>query len=129
MENLQIKGSKGVYYIPTVDFNADTGVCELAGESFLEDTESFYSPIYDWLRTYTSQVNKPLTFNISLTYYNTSSSRSILTIFKILKEYKLNGGDVSINWYLNEDKELIEEIEDFRIESELNINIIRPKKS
>ena len=38
MENILIEGKHGVNFIPTVDFNADTGICELAGESYLEDT-------------------------------------------------------------------------------------------
>ena len=43
MENLYIQGSKGVYFVPTVNFNAETGICELSGESYLEETYSRYT--------------------------------------------------------------------------------------
>ena len=42
MQNLEIKGSHGDYEVPTVIFNAETGVCELQGESYLEKTAEFY---------------------------------------------------------------------------------------
>ncbi len=42
MENLYIQGELGSYYIPSVDFNAETGVCTLSGKSYLEDTTQFY---------------------------------------------------------------------------------------
>ncbi len=128
MENLHIEGSKGVYYIPTINFDASTGVLEITGESFLEDTEKFYTPAYEWLRTFTEQTDKEIRLNIGLSYYNTSSSRAILTILKIIREFKLKGGTVDIYWYLTEDKDIVEEIDDFKIESELEINLVYPKK-
>lgn len=124
MENIRIKGFKGVYYIPTVDFDSKTGICILSGESFLEDTEEFYQPLFDWLELYMNDIGGPVVFNFSLSYYNSSSSRSILQILKSLKKYHAKGGTVEVNWYLKEDLDLIEEIEDFEIESDLKINVI-----
>jgi hypothetical protein len=129
MENLHIKGSKGVYYIPTIDFDYNTGICILSGESFLENTEKFYEPIYNWLHEYIRITNGPITFNFNLNYYNTSSSRAIRAILNILNEYKKKGGIVDVNWYLNEDKDLDEEIEDFEMESGITINRIPPPES
>ena len=45
MEDLEIKGESGVFYIPTVHLNASTGECEISGESYLEDTDEFYNTI------------------------------------------------------------------------------------
>ncbi len=124
MENKIIKGSRGVYFIPTVNFNAETGVCELAGESFLEDTIEFYGPLLNWLRDYI-KTQKPIKFNFKLTYFNTSSSRSILDMLNILKRYEMSGGEVVVNWHYDErDIDMEEEIEDYMIESELEINMI-----
>lgn len=122
MENLYITGQSETYLIPTVDFNAETGVCELAGESYLEETYAFYEPVYKWLREYTKEVEKPITFNMRLTYFNTSSSRCILDMLKILKDYQNRGGEVFVNWYLDEgDEDMEEEIEDFMIDTGLGI--------
>ncbi len=68
MENIYIEGSHTNFFVPKVDFNAETGVCTLSGESFLEDTIEFYDPLIQWLEEYTSEVKKPLTFEIKLTY-------------------------------------------------------------
>ncbi|MEN8120393.1 MAG: DUF1987 domain-containing protein [Bacteroidota bacterium] len=128
MENILIEGKHGVNFIPTVDFNAETGICELAGESYLEDTIEFYSPLYSWLRQYIDEINKPITYNFRLRYFNTSSSKCIIDILNILKRYKDNGGEIEVNWFYDADEEDIEdeleEIEDFMIETNLTINLV-----
>jgi hypothetical protein len=125
MQNLDIKGSHGDYEVPTVMFNATTGVCELQGESYLEKTAEFYDQLLAWLDEYIAEVNKPITFNFKLTYFNTSSSKRILYILLKLKEYEDNGGEVTTNWYYDEDDtDMEEEVEDFRIISNLDINAI-----
>ena len=49
MEDLEIKGESGVFYIPTVHLNASTGECEISGESYLEDTDEFYNTIIKYI--------------------------------------------------------------------------------
>ena len=125
MENLKIKGSHGVFFIPTVVFDARTGVCEISGESYLEDAAEFYNPLIDWIDKYITLVNKSLTFNFKLTYFNTSSSRRILDMLGHLKDYQDNGGKVTVNWYYEEDDaDMEEEVEDFIIESEIDTNLL-----
>jgi hypothetical protein len=124
MENIKIKGSKGIFYIPTVDFDPKTGICILSGESYLEGTEEFYEPLINWLNQYTKEVNGVIIFNFSLSYYNTSSSKAIISILKFLKNYEKTGGAIEVNWYLSHDKEILEEIEDFMIETGVKINLI-----
>ena len=125
MQNLEIKGSHGEYDVPTVSFNAETGVCELKGESYLEKTAEFYDRLLIWLDEYIAAVDQPLIFNFRLTYFNTSSSKRILYILLKLKEYKDNGGQVTTNWYYDEDDtDMEEDVEDFRIISGLDINAI-----
>ena len=128
MENLYIEGSKGIYFIPTVKFNADTGYCLLEGESYLEETIKFYTPLIQWLKKYFTEVGKPLVFDFKLTYFNTSSSKCIVDILKLLKEYQDKGFDITVNWYYDDSvedvEEELEEVEDFMLETQLHINII-----
>lgn len=125
MENLFIKGSHGDFFIPEINFNAESGICEVAGESYLEDTTKFYAPVMEWLKNYMGNTGKPIVFNIKLTYFNTSSSRSILDIFYLLKDYENKGSKVTVNWYYNgEDTEIEEEVEDYMIDTDLKINLI-----
>jgi hypothetical protein len=125
MENIHIEGSHDVFFVPTVDFNAETGVCEISGESYLEETIEFYTPLLEWLENYIAEIDKPITLNIKLTYFNTSSSRCILDILNILKDYEEAGGKVTVNWFYDvEDSDMVEEVEDYMIDSELQINMI-----
>ncbi len=124
MENLEIKGESGVYFIPEVNLDATSGLCQISGESYLEDTDEFYNNIINWLETYINEVKKPLTFNFRLTYFNTSSSRSILNVLRVLKKYEDKAGNVTINWYYPEDDESIaEEAEDYMKDTGLKINM------
>jgi hypothetical protein len=124
MENLEIKSKSDVYFIPEVNLNATTGKCLLAGESYLEDTDEFYNNIINWLEAFIKEVKKPINFEFRLTYFNTSSSRSILNVLRVLKGYEDKGGSVTVNWYYPEDDDSIsEEAEDYVKDTGLKINI------
>ena len=123
MKNLDIKGYKEEYFIPTVHFNAETGNCEISGESYLDDTAEFYEPIINWIKEYIEKVNKPLRFNFNLDYFNSSSYKRLYEILILLKDYELMGGQVSVNWYFSEDEhELVEEVDDLKVSTNININ-------
>ena len=124
LENLEIEGEKGTFFTPSVNFNAETGVCSLEGESYLEDTWEFYDKLLAWLQKY-SETGKPLTFDFKLTYFNTSSSKGILDLLKQIKSYEEQGGEIEVNWYHPEDDEdNVEEAEDFKDDTGLEINLI-----
>ena len=127
IKNLHIEGYHGTYYIPTIDLNAKTGICNISGESYLEDTGNFYTPILEWIEKYCSKVNKPIVFNFNLDYYNTSSSKCLVDIMALLKKHSDFGLDVTVNWFYNPDsedhEEDIEEVEDFMIETGIEITL------
>jgi hypothetical protein len=124
MENIFIEGSE-TYFTPEVNFNAATGVCEIAGESYLEETYAFYDPLYKWLKSYITDINKPLVFNIKLRYMNTSSSKCMLVMLKILKNYQEAGGEIAVNWFIDkDDDDMQEEVEDILKETEMPIKSI-----
>ena len=124
MRNIRIDALEDEFYRPIVNFNAETGVCVVEGESYLEETDDFYAPLVKWLKTYIEDINKPIIFNVKLTYYNTSSSKKILEILKVLKQYIQQGGDVTINWFYEEnDTDIIEDAEDFMLITGLKFNL------
>jgi hypothetical protein len=125
MNSLIIKGERTEFYTPNVSLNVDTGVCEIAGESYLEYTVEFYDQIVRWVKAYAQEVNQALQFNFKLTYFNTSSFKSILTLLKNLKQFQERGGKVEINWFYPEDDEdILKEAEDLAEGSELEIKFI-----
>ena len=66
MENLLIKGAHDVYFVPTVTLDASTGIFEIKGESYLEETVKFYRKILDWIEEYIEKIAQPITFNFKL---------------------------------------------------------------
>jgi hypothetical protein len=128
MENLFIEGAKGEFYTPLVNLNATTGVCEISGESYLEYTGEFYAKITQWIKNYTQEVKKAITFNFYLTYFNTSSFKALLGVLKVLKEYKMQGGIVNINWYYPpDDEDILREAQDLAEGAAIEMNYIEQK--
>ena len=128
MENLFIEGHHGTFFIPTIDFNADTGLCEIIGESYLEETSKFYTPIIRWIEEFLRTKDIPLVMNFKLTSFNTSSSKCIVEILSLLKKYQDKGKQITVNWYyddtLEDAEEEVEEVEDFMAETGIKINLI-----
>ncbi len=125
MKNLEIIVEAGSHFKPSVSLNSDTGLCELKGESYLEEASAFYEPINQWLLEYI-ETGKPIVFNFKLSYVNTSSSKHILSMLRLLKNYQDSGADVEANWYVETgDTDTEEDIEDYSIISGLHINTIK----
>ncbi|MCS6833402.1 MAG: DUF1987 domain-containing protein [Flammeovirgaceae bacterium] len=115
LETLQIASTKAQHFTPSVLFNVDSGKCEISGESYLEDTHFFYQPLLNWMNRYISEKKGDIEFSIKLSYYNTSSSKYILELLRILKQYREDGGKVEIFWYYPEsDSNIKEEAEDYK---------------
>lgn len=106
MKNLNLEGSPKT---PTVNFNSEKGVLELKGRSIPEDSVTFYKPINEWIENYGKQPQPETTVDIKLEYFNTSSSKCILDIFKLLEKINGNGTNISVNWYFEEDDEDMQE--------------------
>jgi hypothetical protein len=125
MNNLQIEKSD-IDDSPGVFFNAETGYCEISGSSYMERPTKFYLPLINWLIDYLEEFDIPLRLNIEIPYFNSSSSRQLLNILMVLKKFVDQGRDIRVNWYLvDDDLELEEEVEDFEIDSELKINVVK----
>lgn len=127
MENLEIQGQLSTFFTPSVNFSAETGICELSGESYLEDAFQFYDILMNWVNQYFEEGNNELEMNIRLTYFNTSSSRAILDLLRLLKNYQESRDyKVIVNWYYpNPDyDEMKAEAEDYIDETGLSMNLI-----
>jgi hypothetical protein len=125
MENLIITGNSNLYLIPYINFNAESGHCEITGESYLEETKEFYDKLMNWFRTYIQEVRGSLVIDLKLSYFNTSTSRCLLDIFRLLKGYQLQGNSVEVNWHISQEEDyMVEEVEDFIMNSGLMIKPI-----
>lgn len=123
MQSLFIPATEDEFITPSVSFDISSGLFEMIGESYIEDTESFYSPLWDWLKEFVDTSTQDIVFNFKFSYYNSSSSKAILRIIKILKEHSQKA-KVSINWfYPNNDLE--QEGLDFADMVEIPITMIK----
>lgn len=122
MEKLRLEGSPKT---PEIDFDGVTGLLVLKGRSIPENSVEFYEPLNHWLEQYESSPNSKTTVDMKLEYFNTSSSKCILDLFKRLE--KMNGvsTEVFVNWYFEtEDEDMAEAGEDYQAIVELPFNII-----
>ncbi len=111
MELVNIEGTPKT---PTISLNSETGTIEIKGRSIPENSIEFYKPIVDWLDEYAKAPKEKTVVSIQLEYFNTSSSKCILDVFKKLENLKKGKSDVVINWYYEEDDEdMLEAGEDY----------------
>jgi hypothetical protein len=101
---------KGTYETPAIEFNAGEGNLLIEGRSLPENSISFYDPLLNALESYMDNPADFTIVNFKLEYFNTSSSKCILNILRILQKIHSNKESVTINWYHDEDDEEILEI-------------------
>ncbi len=112
MEKLSIEGTPKT---PTINFDFDKGQLEIKGRSIPENSIEFYKPLVEWLEKYSSGPKTVTNVNIQLEYFNTSSSKCILDVFKKLEAIHKNGSEIVINWYYEQDDEdMLEAGEDYQ---------------
>jgi len=93
---------------PEIQFDADQGQLILSGRSIPENAVDFYRPVLDWAQAVGSDAS--LTVMVQLEYFNTSSSKCLLDLFKRLE----NGKDVKVKWHFDaDDEDMLEAGEDY----------------
>ena len=88
---------------PAVKLDYETGIIELAGMSYSEDTFAFYEPIFAWINEYIQDPNTFTNFNMKIKYFNTSSVKCLFDILEIFAKLSKSGKNVNINWFYDEE--------------------------
>ncbi|MEQ8323049.1 MAG: DUF1987 domain-containing protein [Vicingaceae bacterium] len=111
MEELNIEGTPKT---PTIRFDTNSGEMLIKGRSIPENSIEFYKPLTEALDAYAGSPQTVTKVNIQLEYFNTSSSKCILDVFKKLEKINSGGSNVTINWHYEEDDEdMLEAGEDY----------------
>lgn len=123
METLTIEGTAKT---PTIKFDSAAGIIEIKGRSIPENSIEFYKPLIDWLDKYSFKPQGNTVVNIQLEYFNTSSSKCILDVFKKLEAInKIGSSKVIINWHYEEDDEDMSEAgEDYQAIINIPFNMV-----
>lgn len=123
MDNLFLAKTKST---PEINFDKNKNYLKIEGESYPENSFEFYEPIFEWLEKYLKEIkNETVILDISLSYLNTSSTKSIMCILDILEESYEDDKNIIINWYYEKENELSYEIaEDFKEYLEIPLNLV-----
>jgi hypothetical protein len=90
---------------PSIEFDSAQGLLEIKGRSNPENTMDFYRPLVAWLDEYIQNPAEKTIINIHLEHFNTSSSKSILEIFKAVNPLQKEEKDIVVNWFYEDDDE------------------------
>lgn len=110
---------------PAVDFNSDSGLLVLSGESYPENSFDFFWPLLEWVRAFLRQTTSSVRLQIGLTYMNTSSIKSMMDLLDLLEDAHAAGREVTVTWFYDEENDrALEMAEEFREEVTLPFFVV-----
>ena len=122
MENLSIPPTDTT---PAIDFNQDTHVLKLAGESYPGNVMRFFQPVMEWLEEFLDAgKDRSITVRFEFTMFNSSTAKVLLDIIDKLNDAASNEDMISIVWQYHEINDLIEEFGMDLQDDYPNINLI-----
>ncbi len=92
---------------PSIEFNVAKKHLLIEGRSIPENSVKFYGPILSDLESYKDTSASLFEVDLKFEYFNTSSSKCILDILRILEKINNGESEVVINWFYDEDDEEI----------------------
>ena len=123
MEELAITGTPKT---PTVRSDSSQGLLEIKGRSNPENPVELFKPIVNWVEEYIQNPGDKTTVNIQLEHFNTSSSKSLIGIFKRLEALKKEGREIIINWHYDaDDEDILEAGENFESVVEIPFRMVK----
>jgi len=98
---------------PRINFK-ENGSLEMSGRSIPENSVDFYQPALDWVGEYAKQPASETRLVVKLEYFNTSTSKCLIEMFRKL-ETITDKSTVKIEWhYEEEDEDMMESGKDFQ---------------
>ena len=98
---------------PSVILDPEKNLFQFTGESRPENVRNFYIPVLEWLENYTAEVasqdkenkSRAHEFHFNFEYFNSTSAKYILDLFKTLSNLHSEGINVLVYWHYEEDDE------------------------
>lgn len=111
---------------PHMIIDEENNYLMLSGESFPENIVNFYEPLMTWIDDYLESDFATFTFDCSLVYFNSSTSKLLMNILNAMNEAAAHGKKVIVNWHSSKENDVIIECgeefgEDF---GDIQFNII-----
>lgn len=113
MEKIEVEATPKTPYLM---LDPKTKTIVIKGRSIPENSVQFYTPVLSALDKWISEKTKDkVTVSVKLEYFNTSSSKCILDIFKKLQELNKNGTSIDVTWmYEKDDEDMMEAGQDYQ---------------
>ena len=93
---------------PLVKF--EEGVMLISGRCIPENALLFFEPVFKFISDYGIKPDPMTELNIMLEYANSSTNRSLMTIFTLFEKIYENDNNVSINWFYESGDDLMYEL-------------------
>ena len=101
---------------PGIILDPEKNQYKFSGESRPEDVRNFYMPILEWLENNCATLsaqdkgdeNSIREFHFNFEYFNSTSAKYILDLFKLLSKMHTDGNCIKIFWHYEEDDEDME---------------------
>lgn len=105
----------GTIKTPAVNFNPN-GTLSIMGRAIPENTLEFFRPLVEWIEGYAKSPSPTTNLDLRIQYINTSATKSLLELLRLLETVAKAGSKVSVKWvYAAEDEDMLEMGEDFKL--------------
>lgn len=96
---------------PEIDFRFDQRQLSIKGEAYPENAALFWGEIIAAVRDFADNDSSPdaIAIDVALSYFNSSSTKMLFSLFDALNEKAANGTPVILNWYHDEEDDTIYE--------------------
>lgn len=114
---------------PHVKIDSEEGHIVFCGKSSPANSLHFFHPLIEKIKHLFADVTVPIRIDLSFRYFNTSSSKCLFDLFKMLKRLENDGKVLVINWHYEEDDEdMLETGEDYADILDLHFNFIEEEE-
>jgi hypothetical protein len=111
---------------PEMQMDPVSGYMQITGTSIPENSEEVYRPVLDWIRKYEETPARQTLLDIRLDYFNTSSSKFLLEIIRVLKRIQDNQHEVKLRWfYYEDDPDMLEAGQDFMDIADIHLEMVK----
>ena len=108
---------------PAIEMDS-AGKIIIKGKSMMEDASLYYEPCHTWSKEYIQHIQNPLTVEIDLSYFNSSSAKQLMKLLMNLDESSV---EASVVWiYPHESDVLFERGQELEIMLDLPF-VFQPK--
>lgn len=95
---------------PEIRFDPTAGRFFIGGNSYPENSLKFYGPVLQWVQAWANRhtpTSETLVVEVRLEYFNTSTAKVLLDLFRLFESLYERGQPIQIRWiYLAEDTEM-----------------------